>query len=604
MASTGGTLVTTRPVRITQACRPPSHRAPSRPPSWSLTAASGALAGAVLAWVTHDGLADDAYITLSMARNVAEHGQWAVTPGLWSNTATSPLWVALLALPMLLVGPVVALGVWLVVLTAATSALVAWTSTRLGWAWWAGPLAAVGLAASPVMSSSVGLESALAVTLLAALLAAVVADRTVVAGVVCGLLVLTRPDLVVVAVVAAVWWTLSGQGNRVRTTKPRVLSAEHGADGAVDFHRYHRVGRFVRARQRVLPTMHLPGAGARGTPVSAPKRVGDEGDIDTFDRRHGMICSEDVVEFGPDRSHGTTPNRPHHGQSGALGDVRLPHVRHAGIIVLAALATVTPWPVLSLAWFGTLVPETLAWKTTQPGLGYHSIATGWPMLWALYPAATGLCLATFAAAGIASAWWAWTRPRHPVTLLAAVGAAHLVVLVVVLRAPAGFMWYLGPATGAAVIVLALTAARAPRLGWLPLGALIAAGALFVAGHDWRTQGYPWHANGALPAQYATIAGLVPDGASVATEHGEVGTIAFFCGDRCTVVDPLSDPGRMAPTVEVARDRSTLTRLLMPGWRPSTPAPSQWRTAATGVVGEGVPVWSGYSGPGHIALVAR
>ena len=57
----------------------------------------GALIGAVMFYVAHRGLVDDAYITLSYARNVAEHLHWGMIPAEESNTATSPLNVVLLA---------------------------------------------------------------------------------------------------------------------------------------------------------------------------------------------------------------------------------------------------------------------------------------------------------------------------------------------------------------------------------------------------------------------------------------------------------------------------------------------------------------------------
>jgi hypothetical protein len=117
-------------------------------------ARAGALVGVGQAWVTHSGIADDGYITLAMGRTLAGHGCWCVTPGLVSNTATSPLWVALLAAGMLMASPVVALGGWLAVLSAVTSWAVASLARRYGWAWWAGPLAAAGLAVSPVMQAA------------------------------------------------------------------------------------------------------------------------------------------------------------------------------------------------------------------------------------------------------------------------------------------------------------------------------------------------------------------------------------------------------------------------------------------------------------------
>src|SRR5687768_15148900 len=61
---------------------------------WALP---GALVALAIFLVARDGLVDDAYITLSYARNVAEHLHWGMIPAEESNTATSPLNVLMLA---------------------------------------------------------------------------------------------------------------------------------------------------------------------------------------------------------------------------------------------------------------------------------------------------------------------------------------------------------------------------------------------------------------------------------------------------------------------------------------------------------------------------
>ena len=61
----------------------------------------GALVAAAVFYVAHRGLVDDAYITLSYARNVAEHLHWGMIPAVESNTATSPLNVMMLAVATL-----------------------------------------------------------------------------------------------------------------------------------------------------------------------------------------------------------------------------------------------------------------------------------------------------------------------------------------------------------------------------------------------------------------------------------------------------------------------------------------------------------------------
>lgn len=153
--------------------------------------------------VAYQAITDDGYITLAFARNLAFHGQWAVTRGLLSNTATSPLYVLVLsAVTVVTRSPVMSLGVVLAASLATTATLVSLTARRCGWSWWAGPIVAVLLATSPLMASTLGLESFLLVALLVWLLYAVVCGRPGWVGGVCGLVVLTRPDAAVFAVFA------------------------------------------------------------------------------------------------------------------------------------------------------------------------------------------------------------------------------------------------------------------------------------------------------------------------------------------------------------------------------------------------------------------
>jgi hypothetical protein len=164
--------------------------------------AGGVLGGAIFLAVRH-ALIDDAYITVDYARSLAFHGQWALEPGHIANTATSPLNVLLLAaLTLVTRDPLLAVGVLLVASLATLGFALSTTVARLGWSRWVAGAALVLVAANPLLISTVGLETYLAVTLVAALGAAVVARRPVVAGAVIGLLVLTRADLGVFALAA------------------------------------------------------------------------------------------------------------------------------------------------------------------------------------------------------------------------------------------------------------------------------------------------------------------------------------------------------------------------------------------------------------------
>lgn len=173
-------------------------------PSVLCLVAAAALLSAGLLWAMQDALIDDAYITLVYARTLAEHGQWGLVPDMPSNTATSPLNVVSLAGVTLVVrDPMVAL--WVV--TIANAMLLAAGLARLGvhwrvgvrYAWIALPL----LLLNPVLASSIGLETLMSVTLTVWAI-----DRGVMGswrgfGWLAGVGAVVRPDLVVV--LAVVW---------------------------------------------------------------------------------------------------------------------------------------------------------------------------------------------------------------------------------------------------------------------------------------------------------------------------------------------------------------------------------------------------------------
>lgn len=158
--------------------------------------------GAAVFWVVHGSLIDDSYITLSYARNLAFEGHWGLIPHSTANTATSPLNVLLLAgLTVVLRSPVVALGVLFVVANGVLAAALLRTTRTLRLPRWAAQAAWALVLANPLVLSTVGLEAPLAAALLAVSLAAAAENRAWAFGICAGLLLLTRFDLVIFAVV-------------------------------------------------------------------------------------------------------------------------------------------------------------------------------------------------------------------------------------------------------------------------------------------------------------------------------------------------------------------------------------------------------------------
>ena len=168
--------------------------------------------------LAYRAMGDDAHITMAYARNLALHGQWGLIPGEMANSATAPLNVMLIALGTLLTRqPAVAVGL---VLMASLAAAAIWSSqlARVLGASRLLPFVSVALfATSPLLVSTIGLETVLGVCLLVGLVRYGAEGRPVPAGVVAGLLVLTRPDYAVLAMVVTV--VLAGLRQRlIRTT--------------------------------------------------------------------------------------------------------------------------------------------------------------------------------------------------------------------------------------------------------------------------------------------------------------------------------------------------------------------------------------------------
>lgn len=163
------------------------------------SAAYGAVLGVALFLVTHRAMSDDAMITLTYARNLAEHGVWGALPGVTANTQSSPLNMWLLAAGGLLADGHVVFAVGIVL--AGTLAVTGWWAEGLrrvlGLHSTMPYVALTLLACSPLLASSVGLETYLGVAALTGVVRYAVADRVVVVGLVAGLAFLTRLDLVV-----------------------------------------------------------------------------------------------------------------------------------------------------------------------------------------------------------------------------------------------------------------------------------------------------------------------------------------------------------------------------------------------------------------------
>ena len=186
----------------------------------------GAALGAAVFWLMHRALGDDALISVAFARTLARSGTWGLFPGITSNTQTSPLNVWLLGGVTAVIGhPIVVVGGLLCICSAS----IGWAATRLaerldvhpsaGW------LAIAIIATSPVMVSTVGLETFLAVAVLLVLTLVALEGRTVLTGALCGLAVLTRPDLAIPAAVLALALFVRGTDD-ARPRSARTVAAQ------------------------------------------------------------------------------------------------------------------------------------------------------------------------------------------------------------------------------------------------------------------------------------------------------------------------------------------------------------------------------------------
>ncbi|HET6257221.1 hypothetical protein [Pseudonocardia sp.] len=164
-----------------------------------------ALAASAAFLLVHRALIDDAYITMTYARNLAFHLHWGLITDETANSATSPLNVILLgAITFVLRNAQIAVGVLFVASVVLATRWLTTLTTLLGLSRATPYLGVALLLLNPLLLSTVGLESYLAATLVIGLLRFGAEGRSIAFGVVSGLAFLTRPDLAVVVLIAAV----------------------------------------------------------------------------------------------------------------------------------------------------------------------------------------------------------------------------------------------------------------------------------------------------------------------------------------------------------------------------------------------------------------
>lgn len=229
-----------------------------RPREAVFIAASG-LAMFGLFCLVRQSLIDDSYITLAYAKNLALHLHWGVVPQEFANTATSPLNVGLLgALTAVTrigggVHPVIALGA----MSVALAMVMAWGWVRVARVWrlpsWVAALGVTVVVVNPILLSSVGLEVLLIPALLILALAMALEERPVWFGVIAGLMLLARPDLVVFVVVMA------AASPAVRRRWPRALAAAIGVAAPWFLFSWIFFGSALPDTFAIKTAQHLPG---------------------------------------------------------------------------------------------------------------------------------------------------------------------------------------------------------------------------------------------------------------------------------------------------------------------------------------------------------
>ena len=471
LAPMGGTAVLSRPA-LTPAAVRSSWWDRMWPAGW------GVLVGAALFGLAHRTMPDDALITLSFARNVAEHGCWCLSAGVESNTATSPLNVWLLAAVVWMTGH----AFWAAgaVLCLSLASIAVWMRRLGGTA--AAVLGPLAIGAAPVFVSAIGMETVLVAAVLVGLVRYAIERRWTVTGVLVAAAWLARPDAIVPAVAI-------------------VLAAA-----------------LVLRAPRLLVALPL----------------------------------------------------------GAL---------------IAA-----PWAVFSWWHFGSVWANSVAVKWANGAWGGRPL-TDVTFFWEQWPLATVITVTTMAVGAVATAIAIGLR-RWPAALIGIGGAAHLGALAASASTPPIF-YYVGPSlAGLTLATVLLCCARRATVA-VPAGLVVVSLVVLALNGGWWARGVaPIRENWATDEQYAAIARDLPtDGVVLG---GEIGGLAFYCADRCRVVDPvLSDPGRTDVLVaKWQRMHPTISTLNYRHYRPGPIIPVRYRVHA-GVAAPGPgPSWPITRNPGR------
>ena len=255
--------------------------------------------------------------------------------------------------------------------------------------------------------------------------------------------------------------------------------------------------------------------------------------------------------------------RPDLGPAALVCIACLPAARLRAFAV--ATAVVVPWFAWSWWVLGSAVPDTVVIKGPE-SWGGTSFWNSLPHYYGIFPAAIALSVLPAAVGVLALAWW-WRQ--RLAWVWAGAAAAHYATMS--LLHPGPFFWHTTFFLAGFGLLGAAAVARAwTRRGVLPALVLAAAvGSLLVTAVSVTNDGAvprdrfaPVSFNWGSPSQYEQIAATIPTGAT-AQSPGEIGTLAYYCADRCRVVDQFADRGQFTPLLDkrLASSGPVVRRLL-------------------------------------------